>query len=223
LQRSRRRAEARAPRGALDARTARGMRRQSRQSSSARGFGGQARRVRRARYRHAPLRRRAGRAGARAGAGDRALAHAALRGTAGLSRPRPALRSMAERRAAIQAACDQVVLTKALLEKAKIPCPIVTGAGSGSFMFEVETGAWNEIQPGSYVFMDADYARNEWAAPLPRFEHSLFVLATVMSRPAPDRAIVDAGLKASSVDSGMPGVWHKPGLVYAAASDEHGR
>ena len=133
------------------------------------------------------------------------------------------VRSMAERRAAIQAACDQVVLTKALLEKAKIPCPIVTGAGSGSFMFEVESGAWNEIQPGSYVFMDADYARNEWAAPLPRFEHSLFVLATVMSRPAPDRAIVDAGLKASSVDSGMPGVWHKPGLVYAAASDEHGR
>jgi D-serine deaminase-like pyridoxal phosphate-dependent protein len=44
-----------------------------------------------------------------------------------------------------------------------------------------------------------------------------------MSRPAPDRAIVDAGLKASSVDSGMPSVWQKPGLVYAAASDEHGR
>src|SRR5438309_8160376 len=34
---------------------------------------------------------------------------------------------------------------------------------------------------------------------------------------------LDAGLKASSVDSGMPGVWQKPGLVYAAASDEHGR
>src|SRR6267143_1732526 len=162
------------------------------------------------------------------------------RGRAGLQRsrrrakaraPRGALearaaqrvRSMAERRAAIQAACDQVVLTRALLEKAKIPCPVVTGAGSGSFMFEVESGAWNEIQPGSYVFMDADYARNEWAAPLPRFEHSLFVLATVMSRPAADRAIVDAGLKASSVDSGMPSVWQNPGLTYAAASDEHGR
>src|SRR5882762_1349966 len=99
----------------------------------------------------------------------------------------------------------------------------LTGGGSGSFMFEVESGAWNEIQPGSYVFMDADYARNEWAAPLPRFEHSLFVLATVMSRPAPDRAIVDAGLKASSVDSGMPSIWQNPGLQYAAASDEHGR
>jgi D-serine deaminase-like pyridoxal phosphate-dependent protein len=70
--------------------------------------------------------------------------------------------------------------------------------------------------------MDADYAKNEWAAPLPRFEHALFVLATVMSRASPGRAIVDAGLKASSVDSGMPGVWQRPGLTYRQASDEHG-
>jgi D-serine deaminase-like pyridoxal phosphate-dependent protein len=89
-------------------------------------------------------------------------------------------------------------------------------------MFEVESGAWDEIQPGSYVFMDADYARNEWAAPLPRFQHALFVLSTVMSRPRPETAIVDAGLKASSVDSGMPGVWQQPGLAYTHASDEHG-
>jgi D-serine deaminase-like pyridoxal phosphate-dependent protein len=112
--------------------------------------------------------------------------------------------------------------TKRLLEKAGIACPVVTGAGSGTYMLEVESGAWDEIQPGSYIFMDADYAKNEWAAPLPRFEHALFVLATVMSR-ATDRAIVDAGLKASSVDSGMPGVWKRPGLAYVAASDEHGR
>jgi D-serine deaminase-like pyridoxal phosphate-dependent protein len=88
-------------------------------------------------------------------------------------------------------------------------------------MLEVEAGAWDEIQCGSYAFMDVDYAKNEWAAPLPRFEHSLFVLATVMSRAA-DRAIVDAGLKASSVDSGMPLVWNKDHLKYTHASDEHG-
>ena len=76
-------------------------------------------------------------------------------------------------------------------------------------MLEVEAGAWDEIQCGSYAFMDVDYAKNEWAAPLPRFEHALFVLSTVMSRPSPEVAIVDAGLKASSVDSGMPGVWQK--------------
>jgi D-serine deaminase-like pyridoxal phosphate-dependent protein len=131
------------------------------------------------------------------------------------------MRSMEERHAAIETAAQHVQHTKRLLAKAGIPCPTVTGAGSGTYMLEVEAGAWDEIQPGSYAFMDADYARNEWAAPLPRFEHALFVLTTVMSR-APDRAIVDAGLKASSVDSGMPTVWRRDGLRYSKASDEHG-
>jgi len=132
------------------------------------------------------------------------------------------VRSLAERRAAIQAASAAVRETKALLDRHGIPCPIVTGAGSGTYMLEVQSGVRNEIQPGSYIFMDVDYGRNEWKAPLPRFEHSLFVLSTVMSRPAADRAIVDAGLKASSVDSGMPTVWQRDGLAYSRASDEHG-
>jgi D-serine deaminase-like pyridoxal phosphate-dependent protein len=132
------------------------------------------------------------------------------------------MRTMEERHAAIEAAAQHVFEMKRLLQKAGIPCPIVTGAGSGTYMLEVEAGAWDEIQPGSYIFMDVDYAKNEWAAPLPRFEHALFVLATVMSRPAADRAIVDAGLKASSVDSGLPLVWRREGLTYRGASDEHG-
>jgi D-serine deaminase-like pyridoxal phosphate-dependent protein len=132
------------------------------------------------------------------------------------------MRTMEERHAAIEGAAQHVFEMKRLLEKAGIPCPIVTGAGSGTYMLEVEASAWDEIQPGSYIFMDADYARNEWAAPLPRFEHALFVLATVMSRPAADRAILDAGLKASSVDSGLPLVWQRAGLTYRGASDEHG-
>jgi 3-hydroxy-D-aspartate aldolase len=131
------------------------------------------------------------------------------------------IRSMEERHAVIETAAQHVFHTKRALEKAGVACPIVTGAGSGTFMLEVEAGAWDEIQPGSYAFMDADYAKNEWAAPLPRFEHALFVLSTVMSRSA-ERAIVDAGLKASSVDSGMPLVWQREGLRYARASDEHG-
>jgi len=132
------------------------------------------------------------------------------------------MRSIVERRGVIEQAAAHVKSTKAMLQEAGIACPIVTGAGSGTFTFEVELGAWDEIQPGSYVFMDADYARNEWAPTMPRFEHSLFVLATVMSRPNPAFAVVDAGLKASSVDSGMPGVWQRPGLAYTHASDEHG-
>jgi 3-hydroxy-D-aspartate aldolase len=132
------------------------------------------------------------------------------------------VRSHADRQASIERAAEVVRQTKALFSDNGIRTPTVTGAGSGSFMFELQSGAWDEIQPGSYIFMDADYARNEWAAPLPRFEHALFVLTTVMSRPSPNLAIVDAGLKASSVDSGMPAVWGKRGLAYTRASDEHG-
>lgn len=132
------------------------------------------------------------------------------------------LRTMAERRAAIEASATIARSTRAAIEAAGIACRSVTGAGSGTFAFELASGAWDEIQPGSYVFMDADYARNEWAAPLPAFRHSLFVLATVMSRPGPDRAVVDAGHKSASVDSGMPTVWQRPGVSYGRPSDEHG-
>ena len=71
--------------------------------------------------------------------------------------------------------------------------------------------------------MDVDYAKNDWTeSGIPRFEHSLFVWATVMSNPVPDRAVVDAGLKASSVDAGMPRVAEMDGAEYVKASDEHG-
>jgi D-serine deaminase-like pyridoxal phosphate-dependent protein len=132
------------------------------------------------------------------------------------------VRTMVERRAKIDSAVEAVRSTRALLAAEGIACPIVAGAGSGSFMFEAASGAYDELQPGSYIFMDADYARNEWAPPMPRFEHSLFVLATVMSRAVPGRAVVDAGLKASSIDSGMPTLWQRPGLEFVKASDEHG-
>jgi D-serine deaminase-like pyridoxal phosphate-dependent protein len=132
------------------------------------------------------------------------------------------LRSAAERSAAIQSAAEKATLTKQLIEKSGIACETVTGAGTGTFLLEGTSRVFNEIQPGSYVFMDADYNRNAWEEGWPRFEQSLFVLSSVMSTPARDRAVVDAGLKASSVDSGMPQVHARPGVDYVKASDEHG-
>ena len=132
------------------------------------------------------------------------------------------VRTMLDRRAKIEIAISAARATRELIESQGIACPIVTGAGSGTFMFEAASGVYDELQPGSYLFMDADYAKNEWAPPLPRFEHSLFVLASVMSCPVPGRAVVDAGLKASSVDSGLPTVWKRPGVEFVRASDEHG-
>ena len=132
------------------------------------------------------------------------------------------LRSVAERRAAIVRAAASVRMTRALIEQDGIACPLVTGAGTGSFPLELASGAYDELQPGSYIFMDADYNRNEFDGAWPRFQQSLFVWTTVMSRPVPGRAVVDAGLKASSVDSGMPQPWNLPGVEYVKASDEHG-
>ena len=134
------------------------------------------------------------------------------------------LRKAEERKAAIAAAADKVKVTLGLLTANGIHAEIVTGAGTGSYLLEATSGVYNEIQPGSYVFMDADYGRNlgEDGQPVHEFEQSLFILATVMSHPVRERAIVDVGLKAHSVDSGMPSVVGVPGAEYLRASDEHG-
>jgi len=133
------------------------------------------------------------------------------------------LRKVEERRSAIESACADVRRTTDLLGKAGIRCEKVTGAGTGTYLFEATSGVYHELQAGSYIFMDVDYAKNDWTeSGIPRFEHSLFVWATVMSRAAPGRAVVDAGLKASSVDSGMPRVADVEGAEYLKASDEHG-
>jgi len=109
-----------------------------------------------------------------------------------------------------------------VIEQAGVPCPVVTGAGTGTWQLERDSHVYTELQPGSYVFMDADYGRNALARDDHAFEHSLYVLATVMSTPAPERAIVDAGLKALAFDSGLPLVHAAHGLDYVKASDEHG-
>ena len=156
---------------------------------------------------------------ARAIAGGSGLRFAGLHAYQGAAQH---LRRPAERRAAIARAAELAFETKALIEQAGIECGTVTGAGTGTFTLERDSGIYTELQPGSYVFMDADYSRNEHAEGEIRFEQSLFVWTTVMSTPAPDRAIVDAGLKAFAVDSGMPLVAHAPGLELTKASDEHG-
>jgi 3-hydroxy-D-aspartate aldolase len=135
------------------------------------------------------------------------------------------LRGWEERRQAITQAADKAGRTRDLLARHGIDCPVVTGAGTGTFEFETGSGVYTELQCGSYIFMDADYGRNldRDGSPTKAFEPSLFVWATVMSRPAGDRAIVDAGLKALAFDSGPPLVWEEPAATYERASDEHGR
>jgi D-serine deaminase-like pyridoxal phosphate-dependent protein len=101
-------------------------------------------------------------------------------------------------------------------------CDVVTGAGSGTWRHERDSGVYDELQPGSYVFMDVDYARNLPADGDVRFEQSLFVVAGVMSTPSREQAVVDAGLKAFAFDSGLPQVARRDDVEYVKASDEHG-
>jgi D-threonine aldolase len=132
------------------------------------------------------------------------------------------LRTPAERSAAIAAAAAAARAAIASVVRAGLEAGIVTGAGTGTWMLERDSGVWTELQPGSYVFMDADYGRNTPAGTDIAFEQSLFVIASVMSVPSPVRAVCDAGLKALAFDSGPPVVRDREGLVYAKASDEHG-
>jgi D-serine deaminase-like pyridoxal phosphate-dependent protein len=137
--------------------------------------------------------------------------------------PAQHMRTQSERHAAIGSAISQTRATRDLLLENGIACTTIAGAGTGSFLIEAASDLYTELQVGSYIFMDADYARNDWqTSGMPRFEHSLFVWTSVMSVAGAAHAVVDAGLKASSVDSGMPVVADYPGAKFVKASDEHG-
>ncbi len=133
------------------------------------------------------------------------------------------IRSHAERKAATESAIHLAQSTVEALADAGIACEIVAGAGTGTWEFEAASGVYNELQPGSYVFMDADYAQNEneSGAPDTTFAQSLFIYTTVMSTPGSDRVVLDAGLKALSAECGPPGVADLGSATVAGVSDEH--
>jgi len=124
---------------------------------------------------------------------------------------------------------DAIAIVKdvvAALQAAGLKPEIVSGGGTGSYQFESHSGVYNELQCGSYAFMDADYGsirdvhgnridQVEW-------ENALFILTSVMSHAKPDRAVCDAGLKVQSLDSGLPVIHGRNDVKYINASDEHG-
>ena len=102
--------------------------------------------------------------------------------------------------------------------------PFITGVGTGCFDLEVNEEVYDEIQVGSYAFMDAHYSSLKHDSKLNNsnnFENSLFILTGVMSKALQKHAVVDAGLKSIAVDSGLPKTI-KSELEYIKCSDEHG-
>jgi len=131
-----------------------------------------------------------------------------------------------DRKAKIDVAVAMVNDAVDALKVRGLECDIIGGGGTGSYYFEGNSGIFNELQCGSYAFMDADYGRildadgnridqNEW-------DYALFILTSVMSHAKADKAICDAGLKAQSVDSGLPVIYGRDDVEYIKCSDEHG-
>jgi len=159
----------------------------------------------------------------------KAIAAAPGLGFSGLQAYQGAMQHMdryEDRKAKIDIAVAMVRDAVEALKAEGLDCDIVGGGGTGSYYFEGNSGVYNELQCGSYAFMDADYGRildkdgnridqGEW-------ENALFILTSVMSHAKPDRAICDAGLKAQSVDSGLPVIFGRTDVKYIKCSDEHG-
>jgi D-serine deaminase-like pyridoxal phosphate-dependent protein len=106
------------------------------------------------------------------------------------------------------------------LEAADLPPKIVSGAATGTAAQTAASGAYTEIQPGSYATMDARYSTVVGDA----FRPALGLLATVVSAPTADRVVLDAGQKALSVDYGAPLVKGRAEdlpILANRASDEH--
>ena len=131
-----------------------------------------------------------------------------------------------DRKAKIEQAVAMVKDAVDALAGVGLACDIVGGGGTGSYYFEAASGVYNELQCGSYAFMDADYGRildqNGQRIDQGEWENALFILTSVMSHTKADKAIVDAGLKVQSVDSGLPVIYGRTDVKYLKCSDEHG-
>lgn len=128
-----------------------------------------------------------------------------------------------DRREGVKLALERLQAGADRLGRAGLPVSVLTGGGTGSLPIDLELGGLNELQPGSYVFMDGTYRNIQWnsqggAAP---FTNALTVLASVVSHPLRDRVVLDVGWKAVSCDSGVPVLKGETRSPVEFAGDEH--
>jgi D-serine deaminase-like pyridoxal phosphate-dependent protein len=109
--------------------------------------------------------------------------------------------------------------TRSELEQAGFTCPIVSAGGTGSYQITARLGVATEIQAGGAIFMDLFY-RNK--CQVAAQEYALTILATVTSRPTPNRAVIDAGRKTMNQELVVPEVRGRDDLLVKSLSAEHG-
>jgi len=108
------------------------------------------------------------------------------------------LRTLSERRDAIANATDAVRRTREAIVAAGIEVALVTGAGTGTFALESASGVWGELQAGSYLFMDADYAQNAKDPAQPQVP----IVAGNIATPEGVRDLAEAGASAVKIGVG---------------------
>lgn len=119
----------------------------------------------------------------------------------------------------IAASVGLLVETARAIEAAGLPCPIVSCGGTGTLEHTSRVPGVTEVQAGGATMMDC-FCRE--ACGVDWLEDALTLVTTVVSRPAPDRAIVDAGRKTQSTDIWPPRVRGRDDLCVVALSAEHG-
>ena len=124
----------------------------------------------------------------------------------------------AERARRVRSSFEPLADTVTLLERDGLPVRIVSSGGTGTYDITGTLPFITELQCGSYVLMD-----NKYRTIQPEFEPSLTVLSTIVSRPVPQRIIVDAGLKSMTTEFGWPLPLDGEGLSVNYLSEEHGK
>jgi D-serine deaminase-like pyridoxal phosphate-dependent protein len=140
-----------------------------------------------------------------------------LRGVMGYEGHLQVLPPSEERDDQVRDVAKSLVASKTLIERDGTPMEIVSTGGTGTYSVGGAISGVTEIQAGSYLLMDTLYA-NRGAM----FTRSLTVLATVISRPEPHRAVIDCGMKELSAERGLSVVKGVDGAELKALHAEHG-
>jgi D-serine deaminase-like pyridoxal phosphate-dependent protein len=126
------------------------------------------------------------------------------------------------RRSATVAATDRLAAVVAAIESHGVEVTLRTGGGTGTAQMDIEIGLLNELQCGSYIFMDREYRDALGEDVEGRFEQSLFVATTVISANQVNFVTVDAGLKAMATDAGPALVEGHDTATFGFFGDEQG-
>jgi D-serine deaminase-like pyridoxal phosphate-dependent protein len=132
-----------------------------------------------------------------------------------------------ERERMTREACLAAVATAKEIRSRGLPAPIVSVGSAGTFRFAVRCPGVTEVRPGTYVFNDRSQIAQGAATAA---DLAAFVITTVVSRPTPDRIVVDAGTKVLTSDRMLVNdppptfgwVWGHDDWDVARLSEEHG-